>query len=99
MEEVGGFQQFESTTAQAESEYREAVAAAESSPCVVAVGVNCTDPQHVEELVARMRAVTALAIVVYPNAGGVWNASTGVWQEPLDDLPLRRLGIEGPIGR
>mgnify|MGYP006280306433 CR=1 FL=1 len=61
----------------------EAVAAAESAACVVAVGVNCTDPRHIEELVTRMRAVTALPIVVYPNAGGTWDASTGLWQEPL----------------
>lgn len=57
----------------------EAVAVATSAPSVMAVGVNCTDPQHVASLVARIRAVTDLPIVVYPNAGGAWDAADGEW--------------------
>lgn len=58
----------------------EAVAVAASIPSVVAVGVNCTDPRYITGLVARMRAATPLAIVVYPNAGGDWDAATGEWR-------------------
>ena len=57
----------------------EAVAVAAASPSVVAVGINCTDPRHVLGLVQRMRAVTDLPIVVYPNAGGEWDAVDGQW--------------------
>ena len=57
----------------------EAVAVASSSPSVMALGINCTDPRHVRSLVERMRAVTSLPIVVYPNAGGEWDASDGLW--------------------
>lgn len=63
----------------------EAVAVAASSPSVVAVGINCTDPRHVRALVERMRAVTALPIVVYPNAGGEWDASDGEWHGTTAD--------------
>lgn len=59
----------------------EAVAVAASIPSVAAVGINCTDPRFATELVARMRAVTDLPIVLYPNAGGTWNPTDGTWSE------------------
>jgi homocysteine S-methyltransferase len=59
----------------------DAVAVASAIPTVAAVGVNCTDPRYVAELVQRTRAVTDLAIVVYANAGGTWDAATGEWQD------------------
>ncbi len=57
----------------------EAALAAAASAGVVAVGVNCTPPVFVEEIVARMRAVTSLPIVVYPNSGEGWDASARRW--------------------
>ena len=57
----------------------EAVLAAAATPGVVAVGVNCTAPAFVEEIVARMRAVTALPIAVYPNSGEGWDAGARRW--------------------
>jgi homocysteine S-methyltransferase len=36
---------------------------------LVAVGVNCTPPEHVDSLLDRIRACTDLPIVVYPNSG------------------------------
>lgn len=63
----------------------EAVAVASSAPSVMAVGINCTDPRHVLVLVERMRAATALPIVVYPNAGGEWDASDGLWHGTTAD--------------
>jgi len=59
----------------------DAVAVAASIPSVAAVGINCTDPRFATELVARMRAVTDLPIVLYPNAGGTWNPADGTWSE------------------
>ncbi len=61
----------------------EAVTVAASSPSVMAVGVNCTDPRNVTPLLRRMRAVTDLPLVVYPNAGGSWNPGTGAWDDAL----------------
>ena len=57
----------------------EAVAAAACSPAVVAVGINCTAPEHAEELVARIRAVTELPILAYPNSGEGWDAGARRW--------------------
>ena len=51
----------------------------------MAVGINCTDPRHVRSLVERMRAATSLPIVVYPNAGGEWDASDGLWHGATAD--------------
>jgi homocysteine S-methyltransferase len=57
----------------------EAVEAVRDAPGVVATGVNCTAPEHVEELVARIRAVTSLPVVVYPNSGEGWDAAARRW--------------------
>lgn len=56
-----------------------AVETVAASPAVVAVGVNCTAPEHVEELVRRVGAVTAKPIVVYPNSGEGWDAAARRW--------------------
>jgi homocysteine S-methyltransferase len=53
----------------------DAVAAATVSRRVVAVGVNCTAPEHVEELLARAATVTDLPLVAYPNSGRTWDAA------------------------
>jgi homocysteine S-methyltransferase len=57
----------------------EAVAAATASPAVVAMGVNCTAPEHVGELIGRIHGATALPIVVYPNSGEGWDATARRW--------------------
>ena len=57
----------------------EAAAIADATRGFVAVGVNCTAPEHVEELVTRIAAVTAKPVVVYPNSGEGWESATGRW--------------------
>ena len=59
----------------------EAVAAAATSPRVVAVGINCTAPEHVEGLLHRARAVTDLPLVAYPNNGRTWDAAARCWTD------------------
>jgi homocysteine S-methyltransferase len=60
---------------------------------MVAVGVNCTAPVFVESLVRRVRAVTALPIIAYPNSGEVYDPSSRTWsgraagREWLDRVP------------
>ena len=66
------------TTAHGEP-IEEAVAAATLSRRVVAVGVNCTAPEHVEELLARAATVTGLPLVAYPNSGQTWDAAAGAF--------------------
>jgi homocysteine S-methyltransferase len=48
----------------------EAIAAVASSPKVIAVGVNCTAPKFVDELLRRARTVTDKPLIAYPNAAG-----------------------------
>jgi homocysteine S-methyltransferase len=52
---------------------------AAATPGFVAVGVNCTAPEHVAELVARLRSATGKPIVVYPNSGEGWDAVARRW--------------------
>jgi homocysteine S-methyltransferase len=72
----------------------EGVGAIDARPGVVAVGVNCTAPEHLDELVARIRAATALPIVVYPNSGEGWDAAarrwTGTGRDRVDPDAARR---------
>lgn len=51
-----------------------------ASPGVVALGINCTAPQHVSSLL-RMARATGLSkpLVVYPNAGEVYHPATKSW--------------------
>ena len=57
-------------------------------PTVLAVGLNCTPPQYVTQLIARFRrALPDKAIIAYPNSGETWDAETGRWfgtASPID---------------
>ena len=57
----------------------QAVEAVRDAPGVVAIGVNCTAPEHVDELITRIRAATSLPIAVYPNSGEGWDAVARRW--------------------
>lgn len=45
---------------------------------LAALGVNCTSPEHIAALVAEMSAA-GKPVLVYPNAGGVYDAERKVW--------------------
>lgn len=55
-----------------------------SEPRVLALGVNCTAPQHVAGLVQDIRANTRKPIVVYPNSGEEWDGTTRGWKGRSD---------------
>jgi len=59
--------------------FAEAVALVAASPQVVAVGVNCTSPEFVQDLIRVARGVTEKPIVVYPNRGGGWDPVAKHW--------------------
>jgi homocysteine S-methyltransferase len=46
---------------------------------VVAVGVNCTAPQYVEELVTRAVAASGKPAIAYPNSGESWDSAAHQW--------------------
>jgi len=59
----------------------DAVASIERVPGVQAIGVNCTDPRHVTEILRTMRSRTDLPLITYPNAGGAWDPQTSAWSD------------------
>jgi homocysteine S-methyltransferase len=46
---------------------------------IAAIGVNCTAPEHVPELLGRMRERAAQPLVAYPNSGQRYDAETKRW--------------------
>ena len=56
-----------------------AVLAAINSTDLEAVGVNCTAPQFVPELLGRIQRVTNLPLVAYPNSGQTWDVVNKVF--------------------
>lgn len=64
--------------------FEEAVALVDGCERIAAVGVNCTAPRHVPELVARARSVTDLPLIAYPNSGERYDAATGSWRGPAN---------------
>ena len=58
-------------------------------PKVAAVGINCTRPEHISELISVVREATGKPIIVYPNAGGRYDANRKKWAgvAPRHDWP------------
>lgn len=55
-------------------------------PHLIAVGVNCTPPEYVAEILHGFRAVTALPTVAYPNSGEVYDGIQKIWLGTPDGL-------------
>ncbi len=52
----------------------------EDHPTVFAIGVNCTKPRFISELIQRIKkASTGRKIIVYPNSGEAFNAQSKTW--------------------
>ena len=72
--------------------FEDAIRVVEVSPSVVAVGVNCTAPTHIDRLVRLAARTTGKPVVAYPNRGAFWDAGRKVWVDPPAQdarLPLR----------
>nr|P56707.1 RecName: Full=Selenocysteine methyltransferase; Short=SECYS-MT; Short=SECYS-methyltransferase [Astragalus bisulcatus]WBT04608.1 SMT [synthetic construct]CAA10368.1 selenocysteine methyltransferase [Astragalus bisulcatus] len=52
---------------------------AESCDKVVAVGINCTPPRFIHDLILLLKKVTAKPIVIYPNSGETYDAIRKEW--------------------
>jgi homocysteine S-methyltransferase len=59
-----------------------AFALARDVPEVIAVGVNCVDPEHVPRLLAVAAEASGKPGVAYPNRGESWDADTRTWTGP-----------------
>jgi homocysteine S-methyltransferase len=51
-------------------------------PRIAAIGVNCTAPEHVPQLLERMREHAAQPLVAYPNSGERYDAQAKRWLGP-----------------
>ena len=52
----------------------------DAAPQVVAVGINCTAPQHIAALIAEARRGTSKPVLVYPNRGEQYDGVNKEWQ-------------------
>lgn len=57
-----------------------------SFPQTVAVGVNCTRPELIGELIAELRAASEKPVIVYPNSGEGWDAQGRCWTGTSDPV-------------
>lgn len=59
----------------------------EHHPKVFAIGVNCTSPKFISELIRSVKMNSGnKKIIVYPNSGAVYHAESKTWSG-LEDLP------------
>jgi homocysteine S-methyltransferase len=72
-------------------EIRQAAELCDGCVRVEAIGVNCTAPQHVSQLMDEIRRGSAKPIVVYPNSGERWNATRRGWFGEFDRREFVRL--------
>jgi homocysteine S-methyltransferase len=57
---------------------------------VVAVGVNCTAPQHIDSLLRALRGATRKLLLAYPNSGEQYDAQAKRWQGCATPLEFAR---------
>ena len=63
-------------------------------PQVVAVGVNCTAPRFISQLIGEVQAHAAKPVVVYPNSGEVYDAESKHWVGEAEPVDFGRLSEE-----
>ena len=68
------------------------VAVANDAPSCVAVGVNCTPPRYVADLLRSVRHVTSKSLVAYPNSGEAWDAAKHCWIGGPDAVDFAEAG-------
>ena len=48
-------------------------------PQVAGIGINCSSPLHIPSLIQEIKKNTNKPVVVYPNSGEIYDASTNTW--------------------
>jgi homocysteine S-methyltransferase len=78
------------------------IRAIDDNEAVVAVGINCTDPQYVDSLLATARRATNKPIVLYPNSGERYDPANHSWSGSRDPFafaqPVARWHAAGAVG-
>jgi len=73
---------------------RDCAAAVADFPQTVAIGVNCTQPTLIAELIAELRAGSSKPVVVYPNSGEGWDAASRCWTGSGDPQDFGKMAAE-----
>ncbi|MCI0464353.1 MAG: homocysteine S-methyltransferase [Gemmataceae bacterium] len=55
------------------------VALLDGQPQITAIGVNCTAPAYIPDLIRAAGSATNKPILVYPNSGEIYDADTNCW--------------------
>lgn len=64
-------------------------------PTVFAIGVNCTSPEYISELIRSLRTQSGdKKIVVYPNTGAVYHAESKTWSGLSDSSSCELMAKE-----
>ena len=63
---------------------RQCATAVAAFPQTVAIGVNCTHPSFIVDLIAELRAASNKPVIVYPNSGEGWDAQNRCWTGTSD---------------
>ncbi len=71
----------------------EAVLPAMDQDKIIAVGINCTPPQYISQLLIHMQGVSK-PFIVYPNSGDSWNAAIHCWIESGSEWKLAEMANE-----
>jgi len=59
--------------------FSDCAALAEEHSGIIAIGVNCTPPQYVENLLNLARQASSRPLLAYPNSGEHWRAEDNTW--------------------
>jgi homocysteine S-methyltransferase len=64
-------------------------------PTVFAIGVNCTAPQYISEIIQTLKtSAPDKRIIVYPNSGEVYDVNTKSWSGISDPDVFQKMAIE-----
>jgi homocysteine S-methyltransferase len=63
-------------------------------PQTVAIGVNCTRPELIVNLIDELRAASGKPVIVYPNSGEGWDAAARCWTGKGDPVAFAAQAAE-----
>ncbi|MCP4420657.1 MAG: homocysteine S-methyltransferase, partial [Chloroflexi bacterium] len=63
-------------------------------PNLLAVGINCTPPRFVPDLITAVQTSTHKQIIIYPNSGEAYDASNKQWLGESDPLTFGTISRE-----
>jgi homocysteine S-methyltransferase len=59
--------------------FADCVKVLEHHPQIASLGINCTSPKYVPELIRQAKHVAQKPVLVYPNSGETYNATKNDW--------------------